>query len=111
MIVIIFSQTFGDREFSFLPDIQRCKIFFLALYAMRDIFWGAGIFFPRYFLEKFVSLAISLQNVFFFFLKPPIPPSKVKWFAINMICVLAFSCNRRIVIHPGNRGIFSGMVF
>ena len=62
-----FSQTSGVGNFFY--DIKRCKIFFLALYALRDIFFSAGILSPGISLQDFFSLEISLGN---FFLKSPI---------------------------------------
>ena len=50
---------------AFFPDIQRCKIFFPALYAMKDIFFQC-----------------RNQSAGYFCLKSPFPsPSKVKWSA------------------------------
>ena len=59
MTVIIFPKPLEIEIF--FPDLQRCKIFS----SITDIFLRAGIFFPRYFLARFVSLVINLQDVFF----------------------------------------------
>ena len=49
----------------FFPGIQRCKIFFPALYALRDIFFIIGIFFAGISLQEFFPSKISLQDIFF----------------------------------------------
>ena len=58
----------------FFPGIQRCKIFFPALYALKDIVFIIGIFFAGISLQEFFPSKISLQDIFF--LKSPIPPIK-----------------------------------
>ena len=53
--------------------MQRCKNFFSAQYAMKYIFFRAGIFLPGILWQELFSPEISLSV-----LKSPIPPSKVK---------------------------------
>ena len=60
-----------DLVLGFPQTCKRCN--------MRDIFFfSAGHFLRHVFSCKiFFSIEISLQDIFF--LKSPIPPSKVKW--------------------------------
>ena len=60
----------------FFPGIQRCKIFFSALYVLKDIFFIVGIFFAGISLQEFFPSKISLQDIFFS--EITIPPSKVE---------------------------------
>ena len=46
---------------------------------MSDVFFSAGDYFSQLYPYKLFPLEISLQDIFF--MKSPITPSKVKWWA------------------------------
>ena len=60
-----------DRDRSFSPGTQRCKIFSSSIIHYERFFHWRN-FLPGDFLAKFFSLKISLHDIFF--LKSPIPP-------------------------------------
>ena len=72
----------------FFPEIQGCKIFFPALYVMKEIIFQSR----NFFVMKVRDFFPRNQSPGYSFLKSPIPPSKVKSSTTKLV-MSCFGCH------------------